>query len=145
MKALSIRQPWAWLIVNGFKPIENRDWITYYRGEFLVHAGKAMTHDDYNACRLFVRGFAPEIADRIPPIEQLERGGIVGHARIVACVNRSDSPWFTGDWGFVLEQASPLSFRPCRGQLGWFELDEPKQHFELQLLPMDLHLPEYPK
>ena len=36
--ALSIRQPWAWLIVNGYKDIENRDWPTKFRGRMLVHA-----------------------------------------------------------------------------------------------------------
>ncbi len=40
MKALSIRQPWAWLIANGYKDIENRSWRTNFRGEFLIHAGK---------------------------------------------------------------------------------------------------------
>jgi hypothetical protein len=44
MKALSIMQPWAWLIVNGLKDIENRKWSTDFRGEFLVHAGK--TYDE---------------------------------------------------------------------------------------------------
>jgi hypothetical protein len=32
MKTLSVRQPYAWLIVAGFKPIENRTWRTTYRG-----------------------------------------------------------------------------------------------------------------
>jgi hypothetical protein len=30
--ALSVRQPWAWLIVNGYKDVENRSWTTHYRG-----------------------------------------------------------------------------------------------------------------
>lgn len=37
MKALSIQQPWAWLIVNGYKDVENRDWNTKFRGRFYVH------------------------------------------------------------------------------------------------------------
>jgi len=37
--SLSIRQPWAWLIVQGHKPIENRTWPTTYRGPLLIHAG----------------------------------------------------------------------------------------------------------
>ncbi|MEI3544750.1 MAG: ASCH domain-containing protein [Alphaproteobacteria bacterium] len=37
---LSIRQPWAWLIVNGYKDIENRTWPTHFRGKVLIHAGK---------------------------------------------------------------------------------------------------------
>lgn len=39
VRALSIRQPWAWLIVHGFKDVEIRSWGTEYRGLFLVHAG----------------------------------------------------------------------------------------------------------
>ena len=45
--ALSIRQPWAWLIVNGYKDIENRDWKTHYRGRFYVHAGKQFDKAGY--------------------------------------------------------------------------------------------------
>lgn len=47
MKALSIRQPWAWLIVNGHKDIENRSWPTRFRGKFLVHASNGMTRSEY--------------------------------------------------------------------------------------------------
>ena len=38
--ALSFRQPWAWVVAKGIKPIENRNWPTEYRGLFLIHAGK---------------------------------------------------------------------------------------------------------
>jgi hypothetical protein len=38
VKILSIRQPWAYLITQGYKNIENRGWPTNYRGQFLVHA-----------------------------------------------------------------------------------------------------------
>jgi hypothetical protein len=50
MKALSIRQPWAWLIVNGYKDIENRSWATKFRGPVLIHAAKGMTGAEYNHC-----------------------------------------------------------------------------------------------
>ncbi len=39
MKALSVRQPWAWLIVNGYKDVENRDWNTKLRGQIWIHTG----------------------------------------------------------------------------------------------------------
>ncbi len=39
MKALSVRQPWGWLIVNGYKDIENRDWNTKLRGRIWIHTG----------------------------------------------------------------------------------------------------------
>jgi hypothetical protein len=32
LKAISIRQPWAWLIVNGYKDVENRIWAANVRG-----------------------------------------------------------------------------------------------------------------
>ena len=38
LPALSVRQPWAWLIVNGVKDIENRLWRTHHRGPSLIHA-----------------------------------------------------------------------------------------------------------
>jgi hypothetical protein len=40
----------------------------------------------------------------------------------VACVRRSESPWFTGPFGFVLEDAYELPFEPCAGQQGFFEI-----------------------
>ena len=41
MKALTIKQPWAYLIIHGGKDIENRTWRTKYRGRILIHAAKA--------------------------------------------------------------------------------------------------------
>ena len=39
MKVLTIKEPWASLIVNGYKEYEFRSWKTNYRGELLIHAG----------------------------------------------------------------------------------------------------------
>lgn len=38
MKVLSIKEPWASLIMNGTKKIETRSWKTKYRGEIYIHA-----------------------------------------------------------------------------------------------------------
>ena len=47
MIALSIRNPWAWAIVSGLKPVENRSWVTHFRGRFAVHAcGDLLTAAD---------------------------------------------------------------------------------------------------
>ena len=37
---LSLKQPWAELVVSGKKMIELRSWNTNYRGEFYIHASK---------------------------------------------------------------------------------------------------------
>lgn len=45
------------------------------------------------------------------------RGGV----EIVDCVDSSESPWFWGDFGFVLENPQPVAFGPCRGMLGFWK------------------------
>lgn len=67
-KALSIRQPWAWLIVRPdlvgterehavltgiVKTVENRSWPTKFRGGFLVHAAQGMTRDEFGSAMAF--------------------------------------------------------------------------------------------
>lgn len=121
MKALSIRQPSAWLIVNGHKDIENRDWATSYRGPILVHASKGMTRDEYQDAADTARAATNGLV-KLPPFEELERGGIVGRATITGCVAAHPSPWFFGKFGFVLEARFPLPFQPCRGHLSFFEV-----------------------
>jgi len=117
-KALSIRQPWAWLIVNGLKDIENRSWPTNFRGRIYVHAGKGMTREEYEAA--YDTAVDANIGIELPPFEKLERGGIVGAVDIVDCVNNSESPWFFGPMGFVLKNPKVLPFMPCKGALGFF-------------------------
>jgi hypothetical protein len=45
--ALSIRQPWASLILLAGKDIENRTWETRLRGPILIHAAISMTKREY--------------------------------------------------------------------------------------------------
>ena len=123
MKALSIKQPWAWLIIHGGKDIENRTWHTRFRGRFLVHASKGMTKADYMAALEVVSGAASfEVLRGLPMMEDLQRGGIVGSVELVDSVDHSDSPWYTGDKGFVLRDPKPLPFAPFRGQLQFFQV-----------------------
>jgi ASCH domain len=131
MKALSVRQPWAWLIVHGLKPLENRNWETHYRGPLLIHAGKTLTDEDFLDCQALLNRI-PDARARLEAIGGItlgelraQCGGIVGRAELVACVRHSDSPWFVGRYGFVLENATPLPFLPLRGQLGLFEVRYP--------------------
>ena len=113
MLALSIQQPWAWLIVNGYKDVENRSWVTKRRGPILIHAGKKL---DIDSLDVLLRDHK-----EIPWPQEFERGGIVGSVVLVDCVTRHSSPWFSGPYGFVLRNAKPLPFRACRGQLGFFD------------------------
>lgn len=130
MIALSIRQPWAWLIVNGFKTVENRTWLTNYRGDFQIHTGKVLLPADYDAALLFIETFVdPALVAQVPDMAELPLGGVVGLAKLVDCVTESPSPWFTGGaangggFGFVLERAMPIPFLPWKGKQGFFNID----------------------
>ncbi len=115
MKALSIKQPWAWLIVNGYKDVENRSWRTKHRGPFLIHASKKIDLPAYKHYKIMI----PELPDR----KDLELGGIVGRARLAGVTRDHDSPWFDGPVGFVLDSFKVLPFMPRKGTLGFFEVD----------------------
>lgn len=121
--ALSIRQPWAWLILHGGKDIENRDWPTRVRGRILVHAAKGMTESEYEYA---VDAAIANGADlrAMPDWKHMQRGGIVGSVEIVDCVAASASPWFIGGCGFVLRDPRPLPFVPYKGRLGFFEVGD---------------------
>lgn len=131
VKAISIMQPWAWLIVNGHKDIENRDWRTNFRGPVAIHAGKKV--DDDAECWL-AQGVHPVTSQTIDtqsplidypyPIDQ--RGGIVGVAEIVDCQlagdwSTMDNEWFVGKFGFIIRNARPVPFIPVKGALSFFD------------------------
>ena len=54
MKVLTVKEPWASLIINGYKKYEFRSWKTSFRGKVLIHAGKSVEKNnlalfnDYN-------------------------------------------------------------------------------------------------
>lgn len=133
MLTLSIQQPWAWLIVNGYKDVENRSWGTPYRGKVLIHASKRRItrHEETYFTNLCVKHGVPR------PWEDMLYGGIVGIAEITDCVRFNEaakkgltSPWFVqqpGNVGWVLKNAQPLPFLACKGSLGLFEIEYPEE------------------
>jgi hypothetical protein len=123
MRAVSVLQPWAWLIVNGFKPIENRSWSLSYRGPLVIHAGQQLGQAQLNDYE-WVQHHFTDI--RMPPIRDMRGGGIVGQVRLVDCVTASDSPWFQGKFGWVLAEPRRAQFVPFKGKLGLFPVTADK-------------------
>jgi hypothetical protein len=116
MKVIVIRQPWAWLIVHGFKDIENRSWRTRYRGTLLIQASASLPpRREFEEIRRFVR------KRRVKLPEDLARGGIVGMVQLEDCVTTSRSKWFEGPVGWVLSKPKRLRFIPLKGRLGLFD------------------------
>jgi hypothetical protein len=125
MKCLSVRQPWAWLLVNGWKNVENRTWYTTQRGRTLIHASKSMTRGDYDACLLYIAASGMTVPVPAFDSPELQRGGIVGSVEILDCVTSHWSEWFEGPYGFVCDLAQTMAFVPCAGRLGFFDVAEP--------------------
>lgn len=118
MKALSINQPWAWAIIKGYKDIENRDWSTKYRGPVIIHASKKWDRGGYNFLRYFKN-------IEIPSKNCHVFGALIGMVDLISCVNRCDSEWFAGPYGFVLRNAREYKYPIIwKGQLRFFEVDD---------------------
>lgn len=142
MKALSVRQPWCHLIIRPdivgeeargqayqdglIKNVENRSRRTNFRGEFLIHASQGMTRREHDDVRLFLDVCALDI--KLPPFEDLQRGGIVGAVTLVDCLDSSDSRWYMGEKALVLRDARPLRFVKCKGALGFFDVPDDVLH-----------------
>jgi hypothetical protein len=125
MKALSIRQPWAWLLMHGTKDIENRNWPTSVRGTIAIHAAKGITRDEWWDCVEFVRASNPKLADCIPGLQELVRGAVIGTMELRDCVHSSGSPWFRGPYGFKLDTPQPCDPIEARGALGFWDWTPP--------------------
>lgn len=120
MKCLSIRQPWAGLIVLGIKPIENRSWETSYRGPILIHASLNNTEPSIEELE---RRFSFRLS--LDPRRYIaeRRGGIIGVATLEKIVPASTSKWFSGPFGWIMCDPRPLPFSECKGRLRLFDPD----------------------
>lgn len=84
IRCITIRQPWAHLIVTGHKDVENRTWSTKHRGELAIHAG--LSWDE--AGEEFARARGIDVGPR----HRLRVGAVIGVVDLVD-VAPSASPW----------------------------------------------------
>ena len=121
MKALSLKQPWAELILQGKKTIETRTWNTKFRGKFLIHASLTP-----NAERMAEFGFTT-----------LPTGAIVGEAELVSVKEYPNqaswdadedkhygrlAQWTKKRYGYMLKNVKRVTPKPCKGMLNFFEV-----------------------
>ena len=122
MKALSLKQPWAQLVVEGRKKIEIRKWRTNFRGDFLIHASRI---PDLKAMQKF--GFSEN---------SLALGAILGRAELVdvkkyeniyefkkdAELHLASLDW--GNFGFILQNAEKFEKSiPAAGKLNFWDFN----------------------
>ena len=119
MKALSLKQPYAELVVSGRKKIELRKWNTKFRGEFLIHASKI---PDERAMKKF--GF-----------RDLPAGCVVGRANLINVKKYNSKRELLTDkhlhlgsetygyYGFFLSDIKRIKPIPCKGKLGFWNFE----------------------
>ena len=72
LKALTIKEPWATLIIEGYKEYEFRSWKTNYRGKILIHAGMSIEKDMLERFKNYNLKYS--------------KGKIIGEATLVDCI-----------------------------------------------------------
>lgn len=127
MKALTIQQPWASLIVYGPKRVENRTWSTHYRGPILIHVGKKRDEEAWYG----LSGY--QLDNSVSYLS-----GIIGVANLIGVLNLEAyrayafDPFACGPKCWILSDVRPLSEPiPMGGQLGLFNV--PKEIAALAL------------
>jgi hypothetical protein len=123
MKALSIRQPWAWAILHAGKDVENRGIVAMRHMNFTgldriaIHAAKGMTRAEFDYARKFIESRGA----RCPEAADLLRGGVIGTVGVAGVTSKSGSPWFFGPRAIRLRDPTPLPFAAGPGALGLFD------------------------
>lgn len=91
-KVLTVKNPWAWLIAQGIKDIENRTWRTNFRGMILIHAAASM-YSGYPETYLPYRYWRDCDKDNLIQQSKATRSQILCSVEIVDCVINHPSIW----------------------------------------------------
>ena len=123
LKSLSVSQPFANLIISGKKKIELRKWNTNFRGEFLIHAPIKIRKEDCKRLKInedLVTGAIIGKAD----LYQVKKYNSIREIREDQKFHFASKYFHNGTFGFMIKNAK--SFRvpiPCKGRLGFFEVE----------------------
>jgi hypothetical protein len=123
MRAISVRQPYAWAIIHGGKDVENRSQRAAFQfkpaigARLLIHASKRMTAAEYAVAVAFMA----KLGVRHPQREGLQFGGVIGSVFVRDIVSSSDSPWYQkGATALLFADPKPEPFVPVHGHTGLF-------------------------
>jgi hypothetical protein len=118
LRAISIYQPYTYLIAHGEKRIENRRWKTAHRGPLLIHAG---------ANRKLIET-RPDLMARVADPAALAFGAVVAVVDLVDCVPLAEvasEPYAVGPWCWLLADPEPITPPvSARGMQRLFEVPE---------------------
>ena len=135
MWVLTLKQPWAWMVIHGTKDVENRSWVNAIleglvarREPFAVHAGRAMSTAYYMEAVWYAKGQDPAIV--VPYPQELVFGAILG--TVVPAKIYSPEDWdvqrrwhMKDQYGWQLEERTPLPrYVPAKGKQGFWTVDD---------------------
>ena len=83
IKAITIWQPWASLIVHGFKKVETRGWATRHRGNLFIHAAKKPIKETERIYQVNRKSIEQRLNKEL---ETLPYGSIIGKVNVADCV-----------------------------------------------------------
>jgi hypothetical protein len=122
MRAISIRQPWAWAIVYAGKDVENRSYPARFNGavgqRIGIHASRTWERAEWAEAVAFME----RLGIACPCMDQLDYGGLIGSALVTDIVTSHRSHWFKGPAALVLADARPEPFTPCKGNASLFHV-----------------------
>nr|MBP3680355.1 ASCH domain-containing protein [Clostridia bacterium] len=135
MKTLTIKQPWATLIIQGDKRFEFRSWKTSYRGDLLIHAGKGIDKEAMKRLKKYIP-------------EDMPLGKIIGKVKLVDCIKMSPEfkemllkenneiytkSSFQENYGWQVENVEVFNHPiPVKGQLSLWEYEVEENSKELK-------------
>ena len=132
MKALSVRQPWAYALVDGAKTLEIRGWKTEHRGRLLICASKAPnnvfwrseTEDGREAFLLFPAGCMIGVVDVLGCRPMTEADAGQGGSMVA---------YTQGAWAWEIVPAGFCVPKAITGRLNLFDVDDAL----VEMLPVD--------
>lgn len=100
LPALTVRQPWAGLIMAGVKTVENRSWVTHYRGELYVHAS---ARPDTDAMSVL------DEQEDLAGVDVGVNGAILGTVELYDIAEHVRDRWaIDGQWHWLLRRPRPM-------------------------------------
>ena len=126
MKVLSIRQPWASLIIYGYKKYEFRTWNTKFRGEFLIHASKGIEKENLKTFASLNIPFPTGVImgkatlDDVIPVTKDFEDNLIKENKLLYGASKG-----RGGYAFKLTNIQKLDNEiPINGKLGFWKFDK---------------------
>jgi len=147
MKALTLWQPWASLVVGGFKAYETRSWTTEYRGWLAIHAAAGVPKEVREFTHPWIKYHAEDFRECLKIMgyerfEDLPCGAVLGLVEIdtiyptgtihVSSLELAFGEWGKGRYAWHVRGIVPFDEpMPARGRQGLWDWEPSAEQLAL--------------